>query len=131
MTLRNELFGQPRSKNPSLAKYCHAEFISASVLDIVHGFRNEFGMTLRNELFGQSRSKNPSLAKYCHAEFISASVLDIVHGFRNEFGMTLRNELFGQPRSKNPSLTKKQKLGEQSTASPPTLDRPVCRFCTQ
>ena len=34
-------------------KYCHAEFISASALDIVHRFRNEFGMTLRNELFGQ------------------------------------------------------------------------------
>ncbi|MBO5608646.1 MAG: hypothetical protein J5930_12290 [Treponema sp.] len=28
--------------------------ISASVLDIVHGFRNEFGMTLRSELFCQS-----------------------------------------------------------------------------
>ncbi|HBB42934.1 MAG TPA: hypothetical protein DCZ74_05405, partial [Treponema sp.] len=33
----------------------HAEFISASALDIVHRFRNEFGMTLSNELFGQLR----------------------------------------------------------------------------
>ena len=31
-------------------KYCHAELVSASTLDIVHRFRNEFGMTLRNEL---------------------------------------------------------------------------------
>ncbi|HAK68566.1 MAG TPA: hypothetical protein DCM57_02775, partial [Treponema sp.] len=35
-------------------KYCHAELVSASAQDIVHRFRNEFGMTLRNELFGQS-----------------------------------------------------------------------------
>jgi len=34
-------------------KYCHAELDSASTLDIMHRFRNEFGMTLRNELFGQ------------------------------------------------------------------------------
>ncbi|HCA19133.1 MAG TPA: hypothetical protein DEO40_00465, partial [Treponema sp.] len=32
---------------------CHAELVSASVLDIVHRFRNEFGMTLCNEFFGQ------------------------------------------------------------------------------
>gem|GEM_PF-3343249 len=31
--------------------------ISSSALDIVHGFRNEFGMTLRNELFDQSQIK--------------------------------------------------------------------------
>ena len=34
---------------------CHAELVSASALDIVHRFRNKFGMTLRNELFGRLR----------------------------------------------------------------------------
>ncbi|MBO5607368.1 MAG: hypothetical protein J5930_05670 [Treponema sp.] len=31
--------------------------ISSSALDIVHRFRNEFGMTLRNELFDPSQIK--------------------------------------------------------------------------
>ncbi|HCA19855.1 MAG TPA: hypothetical protein DEO40_04195 [Treponema sp.] len=40
-------------REPGLSqKYCHAEFISASALDIVHRFRNEFGMTLGSKLIG-------------------------------------------------------------------------------
>ncbi|HAK68978.1 MAG TPA: hypothetical protein DCM57_04865 [Treponema sp.] len=34
-------------------KYCHAELVSASALDIVHRFRNEFGMTPDGKLIGQ------------------------------------------------------------------------------
>ena len=71
MTPDGELIGQPQ-------KYCHAELVSASALDIVHRFRNKFGMTPDGELIGQPQ-------KYCHAELVSASPLDIVHRFRNEF----------------------------------------------
>ncbi len=37
-------------------KYCHAELVSASAQDIVHRFRNEFGMTLGGKLIGQPRN---------------------------------------------------------------------------
>ena len=49
----------PHKKKGMTNKYCHAELDSASTLNIVHRFRNEFGMTLRNELFGHPVFLNP------------------------------------------------------------------------
>ena len=37
---------------------CHAELVSASVLDIVHRFRNEFGMTPGGKLVGHPHPLN-------------------------------------------------------------------------
>ena len=34
-------------------KNCHAELVSASILYMVYGFRNKFGMTLELKLIGQ------------------------------------------------------------------------------
>gem|GEM_PF-5986781 len=53
--LKARNFGVLNSTGPT-KKYCHAEFISASALDIVHRFLNEFGMTLGGKLIGQPRN---------------------------------------------------------------------------
>ena len=56
MTPDGKLIGQPQ-------KYCHAELVSASALDIVRRFRNEFGMTLGGILIGQPRKNLPGTSK--------------------------------------------------------------------